>query len=143
VAWDTAAGQEQRAMNAADFRRIALSLEGAEEGSHMGSPDFRVGGRIFATLAAQSQGYGNLMLTPEQQAAFVEEEPNVFVPIAGGWGRMGMTHIRLAETNEDMLAGALRTAWKLRLEKNGKTRGTKRALAVSGPAAKNKSKKRV
>jgi hypothetical protein len=130
-------------MNAADFRRIALRLEGAEEGSHMGSPDFRVGGRIFATLASQSEGYGNLMLTPEQQAAFVEEEPNVFVPIAGGWGRMGMTHIRLAETNEDMLAGALRTAWKLRIEKNGKARGKKHAAAVSAPAAKNKRKKRV
>lgn len=66
-------------MNTDDFRRIALSLEGAEEGSHMGSPDFRVGGRIFATLAAQKQGYGNLMLTPEQQAMFVAEAPEVFV----------------------------------------------------------------
>ncbi len=105
-------------MNGDDFRRIALSLEGAEEGSHMGKADFRVAGRIFATLAAADQGYGNLMLTPEQQAAFVEELPEVFVPIAGGWGRMGMTHIRLATASEDVLAGALRTAWKLRLEKN-------------------------
>src|SRR5690349_25144193 len=93
-------------MNAKDFRRIALSLEGAEEGAHMGSPDFRVGGRIFATLASQSQGYGNLMLTPDQQAAFVGEAPEVFLPIAGGWGRMGMTHIRLAAANEDVLTGA-------------------------------------
>src|SRR5437879_2421956 len=107
-------------MNAADFRRIALSLEGAEEGSHMGAADFRVGGRIFATLASQSQGYGNLILTPEQQAAFVEELPDVFVPIAGGWGRMGMTHIRLAAANEDLLSGALRTAWQLRIDKNAK-----------------------
>ncbi len=105
-------------MNAEDFRRIALSLPGAEEGSHMGSPDFRVGGRIFATLASQRQGYGNLMLTPDHQAAFVAELPEVFLPIAGGWGRMGATHIRLAAANEDVLAGALRTAWKLRLEKN-------------------------
>src|SRR5271157_4245586 len=65
-------------MKAADFRRIALSLEGAEEGSHMGSPDFRVGGRIFATLASQDQGYGNLMLTPEQQVEFVTEQPGIF-----------------------------------------------------------------
>src|SRR5690348_10763453 len=107
-------------MNVADFRRIALSLEGAEERSHMGAPDFRVGGRIFATLAAASQGYGNLMLTPEQQAAFVEELPDAFVPIAGGWGKNGATHIRLAAANEDVLAGALRTAWKLRAEKNRK-----------------------
>src|ERR1700751_2591614 len=104
-------------MNAADFRRIALSLEGAEEGSHMGSTDFRVGGRIFATLAAVKQGYGNLMLTPEQEAAFVGEEPEVFVPIADGWGRMGSTHMVLAKANEDLMTGALRTAWKLRIEK--------------------------
>jgi len=108
-------------MNANDFRRIALSLKGAEESSHMGQPDFRVGGRIFATLASQKQGYGNLMLTPEQQAAFVEELPEVFVPIAGGWGRMGMTHIRLAAASEDVLTGALQTAYKLRLEKNAKS----------------------
>ena len=111
-------------MNAKDFRRIALSLEGAEEGSHMGATDFRLGGRIFATLASEKQGYGNLMLTPEQQAAFVEELPEVFVPIAGGWGRMGMTHIRLEAASEDVLEGALRTAWKLRVEKNAKAERT-------------------
>ena len=105
-------------MTVADFRRLALSLPGAEEGSHMGSADFRVGGRIFATLASQDKGYGNLMLTPELQADFVAEQPDVFLPIAGGWGRNGSTHIRLAQANEDLLAGALRTAWKLRTEKN-------------------------
>ena len=115
-------------MNAQDFRRIALSLEGAEEGSHMGSVDFRVGGHIFATLASVAQGYGNLMLTPEQQALFVEELPSVFLPIAGGWGRMGATHIRLAAASEDILAGALRTAWKLRVEKNGRKRGARRRV---------------
>ena len=86
----------------------------------MGAADFRVGGRIFATLASQKQGYGNLMLAPEQQAEFVKELPKVFLPIAGGWGRMGATHIRLAAANEDLLSGALRAAWKLRLEKNAK-----------------------
>jgi hypothetical protein len=113
-------------MKAADFRRIALSLPGAEEGSHMGAADFRVGGRIFATLASQKQGYGNLMLTPDQQAAFVAELPDVFLPIAGGWGKMGMTHIRLAAASEDVLTGALRTAWKERAEKNAKTGRAKR-----------------
>ena len=109
-----------RALNTDDFRRIALSLEGAEESSHMGSPDFRVGGRIFATLASAAQGYGNLMLTAEQQALFVEEMPEVFIPISGGWGRMGMTHILLAAASEDVVTGALKTAWKLRVEKNAK-----------------------
>ncbi len=108
-------------MTANDFRRIALSLEGAAESSHMGAADFRVGGRILATLASEKQGYGNLMLTPELQAAFVEELPEVFLPIPGGWGRMGATHIRLAKASEDVLEGALRTAWKLRVEKNSKS----------------------
>lgn len=92
----------------------------------MGAVDFRVGGRIFATLAAVKQGYGNLMLSPEEQAAFVAEEPEVFIPIAGGWGRMGCTHMVLAKANEDLMAGALRMAWKLRIEKNAKTGGKKR-----------------
>jgi YjbR len=109
-------------MTAADFRRIALSLEGAEEGSHMGAVDFRVGGRIFATLAAVKQGYGNVMLTPEEQADFVGELPEVFVPVAGGWGRNGATHICLAKVSEDVLAGVLRAAWKIRVEKNKSTR---------------------
>jgi hypothetical protein len=89
-------------------------LEGTEEGSHLGAADFCVGGRIFATLASQKEGYGNLMLTPEQQAEFVRELPEVFLPIHGGWGRMGATHIRLAKASEDVLVGALRTAWMLR-----------------------------
>ena len=125
-------------MNAEDFRRIALGLDGAEESSHMGSPDFRVGGRIFATLASQSQGYGNLMLAPAQQGAFVEELPEVFVPIAGGWGKMGMTHIRLANVTEDVLTGALQTAWELRVEKNAKTAGRKRVSATAKSAGKKR-----
>jgi hypothetical protein len=104
----------------------------------MGAPDFRVGGRIVATLVAQSRGYDNLMLTPEQQAAFVEELPEVFVPIAGGWGRSGATHIRLAAANEDLLAGALRTAWKLRPEKNAKSGRKSRAPARPNPHARLK-----
>ena len=129
-------------MNANDFRRIALSLEGAEESSHMGAPDFRVGGRIFATLASQKEGYGNLMLTLEQQALFVEELPEVFLPIKGGWGRMGMTHIRLAVANEDVLSGALHTAWQLRVEKNRKAGKKTRTVQKATPAKKPPGKKR-
>jgi hypothetical protein len=119
-------------MTIVDFRRIALSLEGAEEGSHMGSADFRVGGKIFATLAAQKLGYGNLMLTPEVQADFVRELPEVFIPIAGGWGRNGATHVRLAAANEDLLTGALRAAWRLRIEKNASAGRKKRTGRTAG-----------
>jgi hypothetical protein len=116
-------------MTAADFRRIALSFEGAEEGSHMGAVDFRVGGRIFATLASVKDGFGNLALTPAMQAEFVAEAPDLFVPVAGGWGRMGATHIRLAKANRDILTGALHAAWKLRVDKNAALRSGRRRRA--------------
>ena len=82
-------------------RRIPRALKyigpsEAEEVVHAGLPAFRVGGARFASLASQAAGYGNLTLTLEQQAAFVEEAPEIFLPIPGGWGRMGHTHIRLA-----------------------------------------------
>jgi hypothetical protein len=128
-------------MTAADFRRIAMSLEGAEEVSHAGLPAFRVGGRRFASLASQAEGYGNLTLTLEQQAAFVEEAPEIFLPIPGGFGRMGHTHIRLAAASEDVLTGALRTAWKLRIEKNGKTRERRPSAARGGPANKKRGRR--
>jgi hypothetical protein len=116
-------------MTTDDFRRIALSLEGAEESSHMGAPDFRVGGRIFATLASGHAGFGNLMLTPQLQAEFIAAEPGVFLPVSGGWGRMGVTHVRLAAAHEDLLAGALRAAWRIRTKKNRtKNRSAKPSL---------------
>jgi hypothetical protein len=123
-----------------DFRLIALGLPDAEEGSHMGAADFRVGGRIFATLASQNEGYGNLMLTPGQQSAFVEELPEIFLPIKGGWGRMGATHIHLAKANEDVLTGALRVAWQLRIDKNKKS-GPKKSAAPRRNGKKRITKK--
>jgi hypothetical protein len=133
-------------MIASDFRRIALSLDGAQEASHMGQADFRVGGRIFATLASQRQGFGNLMLTPELQAAFIAAQPDVFLAIPGGWGKNGATHIRLAEADEGLLAGALRSAWKVRVEKNKKARskapGSGRHRPVSTPESIEVAKRR-
>lgn len=119
-------------MTAADFRRIALSLDGVEEYSHAGLPAFRVGGRKFASLASQAEGYGNLMLTLEQQTAFVDEAPEIFLPIPGGWGKMGHTHIRLAAANKDVLTGALRTAWKLRIDKNTSRKNSRAAQQSKG-----------
>ena len=107
-------------MIAADFRRIALRLAGAEEYLHAGFPAFRVRGRKFASLASQAQGYGNLVLTVEQQGAFVKDAPDIFLPIPGGWGKIGHTHIRMAAASEDVLTGALRTAWRLQTDKTAK-----------------------
>ncbi len=100
----------------------------------MGAVDFRVGGRIFATLASVKEGYGNLMLTPEIQAEFLSERPDLFLPIHGGWGRSGATHIRLAVADEDSMRGALHAAWRLRVEKNKK--GGKPAGRRAGKTAK-------
>ena len=116
----------------ADFKRLALSFEGAEQGSHLGAVDFRVGGRIFATLAHVKEGYGNLMLTSEEQAVFVAELPQVFVPVAGGWGRMGATHIVLARASEDVLRGALETAWHRRAAANARRGKKKVKRAATG-----------
>jgi hypothetical protein len=131
-------------MTAADFRRIALSMEGVEEYFHAGLPAFRVTGRKFASLASQAEGYGNLMLTLEQQAAFIDEASEVFLPIPGGWGRMGHTHIRLAAVSEEILTGALRTAWKLRMDKNATTSRRKTHVAERpGATDKKRGKRRL
>ena len=128
-------------MTPSDFRRIALSFEGAEESSHMGAADFRVDGRIFATLASLKEGYGNLMITLDHQAAFIAERPDLFLPVHGGWGRMGITHIRLALADEDTLTGALHTAWKLRVEKNQKSGKKNSSSTKPRPPASPRVKK--
>ena len=93
------------------FRRLALSLPGAVESSHMGHPDFRLNGRIFATLSAQEEGSGMVKLTQEQQQSFVTEQPQAFAPVQGGWGRMGCTFVHLDAADEALMTGALSTAY--------------------------------
>ncbi|MGH9729609.1 MAG: MmcQ/YjbR family DNA-binding protein [Candidatus Acidiferrales bacterium] len=89
----------------------------AVEGHHFGSPDFRVGGKIFATLALEKEGYGVLLLTPEQQAGMVGDAPAIFSPVPGGWGRKGSTRVRLAKVAPDMLEEALKLAWRRKASK--------------------------
>src|SRR4051812_6771822 len=107
-------------MTANDFRELARGFDDAEESGHMGAPDFRVGGRIFATLVHGHLGLGNLMLSPELQQSLIDEAPKVFFPVSGGWGRMGATHIRLAEATPEQLLKGLQLAWNLRMQKNEK-----------------------
>jgi hypothetical protein len=99
-------------MTAADFRRLALALPDATEGSHFNHPDFRVANKIFATLGYEEQGCGVLLLTPGQQAGMVQDAPAMFSPVPGGWGRKGSTRVHLASVTEDILAAGLRTAWQ-------------------------------
>jgi hypothetical protein len=98
-----------------DFRRIALSFPGVEEGGHMGHADFRVGGKIFATLP--EEGCGMAILMPEQQDDFMTLAPGAFEPAAGAWGRGGSTLVRLDAVPEDLLEDALAAAWRKRAGK--------------------------
>src|SRR2546428_10273366 len=94
------------------FRRLALSLPEAVESAHMGHPDFRVRGKVFATLGYPDTGWAMVKLTPEQQEAFVEAEPSVFTAVKGGWGRRGATNVRLAAARKNSLRTALVVAWR-------------------------------
>jgi hypothetical protein len=94
-----------------DFRRYALSLPEAAESAHMRHPDFRVRGKIFATIWPD-EGWGMVKLTPDQQAAFVQAEPAVYVPVKGGWGRKGATNVRLESANSMTVRNARVTAWR-------------------------------
>jgi hypothetical protein len=94
------------------FRRLALGMPEACEVGHMGHPDFRVGGRIFATLGHPDASFGMLKLTPEQQEALVSAEPEVYVPVTGGWGRGGATNVRLRAATVRSLRVGLAAAWR-------------------------------
>ena len=98
-------------MTAKGFRRIALGMTGAVEGSHMGHPDFRVGGRIFATLGYPDGKWGMVKLTPEQQETALSEH-RAMTPAAGAWGAQGATMVRLADIEEETLGAALTQAWQ-------------------------------
>ena len=98
-------------MTAADFRRIALGMKDTVESAHMGHPDFRVRGKIFATLHAGNAA-GMVKLTPDQQKRFVDDAPKAFVPENGAWGRQGCTAVRLDAVDEDTLGEALTLAWQ-------------------------------
>jgi len=99
-------------MSAGKFRRIALSLPGVIESSHMGHPDFRVGKRIFATLGHPDKAWGMVKLTPEEQQVVVEAAPKIFRPVPGGWGKGGSTNVHLASADGASLKSALAMAWK-------------------------------
>jgi hypothetical protein len=93
------------------FRKIALGLQGAVEGAHMGHPDFRANGKIFATL--YHDGYkGMVKLTPDQQAEFMRTDPAAFAPASGAWGRQGCTTVVLASADESTVGEAMTLAWQ-------------------------------
>jgi|SRR5579863_4301266 len=99
-------------MTANEFRKIALSLPEAEERQHMDHPDFRVAGKIFATLGYPDTGLGMVKLAPEQQHYFTKDYPDTFVPVKGAWGRRGATFVHLELVKRETLCQALEAAWR-------------------------------
>jgi hypothetical protein len=112
-------------MTADTFRRLALELDGTVELAHMGHPDFRVNGRIFATLHTQDTR-GMVSLTPEEQAAVMREHPGMFEPSAGAWGRQGCTNVRLEAARAPAVRAALLLAWERIAAKPPARRRTRR-----------------
>ena len=108
-------------MTSDDFRRIALGLDGAIESAHMGHPDFRANGKIFATIHHDHK-WGMVKLTPEQQQKFVQDSPAAFAPENGAWGRSGCTKVRLDSADEDTLGEAMTLAWQNTVKKTQTTR---------------------
>jgi hypothetical protein len=123
-------------MRANDFRRIALGMEGAVEGAHMGHPDFRVNNRIFATLHHDGES-GMVKLTPDQQEQFTRAHPDAFAPESGAWGRAGSTRVRLASVHEETLGEAVTLAWQ-----NTVNRGTSKPTRKRSARPVGRSKTR-
>jgi len=117
-----------------DFRRIALGMTGAIEGAHMGHPDFRANGRIFATLRPELAS-GMVGLTPEQQQEFIRSHAAMFSPEVGAWGRAGATRVLLAEAEEEPVGEAMTLAWRNVMAKRA-GKGSKATKAAKAPKAK-------
>lgn len=105
-------GPKKRPMTAKDFRQIALSLPETEERAHMSHPDFRVGGKIFATLGYPDKTRGMVKLPPEDQHYFSKDYPDVFIPVNGTWGRRGATSVDLKAAKKEVLRKAIEAAWR-------------------------------
>ncbi len=126
-------------MDGNDFRRFALGMDGAVESAHMDHPDFRVNGRIFATLD-HDETRCMVKLSPEEQAQFMRSEPGTFVPAAGAWGRQGCTLVTIAEVDENVLGEAMTLAWQgavrasvAKTPRTRRMRSVKRAKAAKPP----------
>jgi len=99
-------------MTTNDFRRLALSLPETEERAHMSHPDFRVAGKIFATLGYPDKTRGMVKLSPEEQHEFSKDYPETFTPVKGAWGRRGATSVNLKAAKKEIMGKAIAAAWR-------------------------------
>ncbi len=133
-------------MKPTDFRRLALAMEGAVEGSHMAHPDFRVNGRIFATIYPDNIR-GMVQLLPDEQQTFMREHPAIFEPASGAWGRGGSTTVHLAAADSEIVGEAMTLAWQHAVAKGpskarAKARPATRRAAPSAPRKTTRRKTR-
>jgi len=124
-------------MKAADFRKLALALPEASEGAHMGHADFRVGGKIFATLGYPDAKFGMVTVSPQEQDLLVRQHPNAFAPAPGAWGRAGSTSVRLAVAPRLAVKYALESAWTRRAPKRLHAKQSSQGVA-EGPSKRHK-----
>ena len=123
-------------MTANDFRKLALGLADVIESAHMDHPDFRVGGKIFATLGYPDASWAMVSLRPVDQDLFIQADPLAFVPVKGAWGKQGATNVRLSKATKALVKSALESACRYRIEKTAATapRGDRRAVPPASSA---------
>lgn len=130
-------------MTPSEFRRIALSLGNAVEGAHMGHADFRVNGKIFATLSYPDKNCGMVVLSPDQQQEYVQKDPDAFVPASGAWGRGGCTIVRLGSVDGETIGEAMTLAWQNALQRIKDAQAkTKRKRSTRSRASKPRARTR-
>ena len=129
-------------MTSNGFRRIALGLEGVSESEHHGHPDFRVAGRIFATLGYPDRKYGMVNLTTDQQRTWTSEYPDAFVPVKGKWGEQGSTNVRLDAVDEETLGEALTLAWQNTVTRGNARKSARKPRVPPQPKTRRKTPKR-
>jgi len=127
-------------MTPAAFRRMALSFPETAESAHGGHPDFRVRGKVFASLGYPDELWGMVKLTPEEQSVYVEVEPTIFEPARGAWGRSGCTLVRLKAVDATTLRGALSAAWRL-VEAKGAARSATEIRSAIAPRTSSRKRK--
>jgi hypothetical protein len=121
-------------MTANDFRKLALSLADAIESAHMDHPDFRVGGKIFATLGYPDAEWAMVSLPPVDQDLFIHADPHAFIAVKGAWGKLGATNVLLSKAKKALVKRALESAWRYRIEKS-MAKGGKKAEGAEGATA--------
>jgi hypothetical protein len=126
-------------MTSNDFRKLALSFPETEERSHMNHPDFRVAGKIFATMGYASQEHGMVKVTPAEQEKLVRAEPSVYSPEAGAWGRRGCTRVNLKAAKRTTLRRALAAAWQLAAPESVSRQFPTEAATASAKGRKNRN----